>query len=275
VNFAPVRPYSQTSGSPLRTGRGRPAVSALVLLLLMLIGIVSFVLDRLTHPQHYSFEHSTAANGVELYTIRTTPDNVRLQAIESNVTATRYFGVNGGFFWQGALLSIAVENDRPIKGEPGDYGSGWYNTGVDANLKRGTLVWDEAARRFSVQVVTHAGELHVTDRLHYWAQGGVSMGLGDENGWEREMIAEQMPAYDEDHSRTALAYDRDNRLYMIVTPTPCTIEQFRTAIRERIGGGRLVDGIFLDGDGSSQLQAEHVRLAGDRREVYQMIALIR
>ncbi|KIL38258.1 hypothetical protein SD70_27635 [Gordoniibacillus kamchatkensis] len=223
----------------------------------------------------YRFEYAKAANGVALYTIRTTPDNVRLRTIDSNVTATPYFGVNGGFFWEGALLSIAVENGRPLKGEPGDYGSGCYNTGVDSNLRRGTLVWDEAARRFSVQVVTDASELQVTDKLRYWAQGGVSMGLSNETGWEREMIAEQMPAYDEGHSRTALVYDRDNRLYMIVTPTLCTIEQFRTAIREKIGGGRLADGVFLDGDGSSQLQVDHVRLAGDRRQVYQMLALIR
>lgn len=273
MNIAPFRSYPRASRDPQRFDR--PTLAALILVVLAFIGLVSLVLDKLTHPQQYRFEYAKASNGVALYTIRTTPDNVRLRAIDSNVTETRYFGVNGGFFWEGALLSIAVEDGRPLKGDAGDYGSGWYNTGVDGNLRRGTLVWDEAARRFSVQAVTDASELQVTDKLRYWAQGGVSMSLLDETGWERKMIAEQMPAYDEEHSRTALVYDRNGRLYMIVTPTLCTVEQFRTAIREKFGNRRLVDGVFLDGDGSSQLQADHVRLAGDRRPVYQMLALIR
>lgn len=224
-------------------------------------------------PLPYTFERLHASNGVELFALETTPDHIRLQAIDSNVTSTPYTGVNGGFFWEGSLLSIAVEGDKPLKGEPGDYGSGWYNTGVNMNLKRGTLVWDEIARTFSVQVVTHAGELQVADRSRYWAQGGVSMSLGDEANWEREMIAEEMPAYDEGHMRTALVYDRSNRLYLIVTPTLCSVYEFRAAIVERLRSRNLADGVFLDGDGSSQLQARGVKLAGDHRQVYQMVAI--
>lgn len=242
-----------------------------------MIGLLSvlffYVFRHDEPPRPYSLEKQRAANGVELYTIGTTPDHIRLQAIDSNVTATPYVGVNGGFFWEGSLLSIAVDGDKPLKGAPGDYGSGWYNTGVNMNLKRGTLVWDEAAGKFSVQVVTHAGELQVTDRTRYWAQGGVSMSLGNESDWEREMIREEMPAYDEGHMRTALVYDRSNRLYLIVTPTLCSIYEFRAAIVEELGDRKLADGVFLDGDGSSQLQARGVELAGDHRPVYQMIAI--
>lgn len=239
----------------------------------MLSVLLFYIFRHDQPPQNYMFDKMKAANGVELYTIRTTPDHIRLQAIDTNVTTTPYVGVNGGFFWEGSLLSIAVDGDKPLKGEPGDYGSGWYNTGVNMNLKRGTLVWDEIAGKFSVQVVTDAGELRVTDRSRYWAQGGVSMSLGDEAGWEKEMIAEEMPAYDEGHMRTALVYDRSNRLYLIVTPTLCSVYEFRAAILDRLGDRKLADGVFLDGDGSSQLQARGVKLAGDHRQVYQMIAV--
>ncbi|MFC0213358.1 phosphodiester glycosidase family protein [Paenibacillus chartarius] len=223
---------------------------------------------------YYRYDRLRASNGVDLHVLRTTPEHVRLQAIESNVTATPYTGINGGFFWEGALLSIAVVNDAPLKGAPGDYGSGWYNTGVDSNLKRGTLVWDAAAQRYSVQLVSHAGELNVTDKLRYWAQGGVSMHLADERSAELALTQEQMPSYDQPHMRSALVYDQAQRLYMIVTPTRCTIAELRSAIIETLGPSGLVDGVYLDGDGSSQLQSGRIRLTGDRREVYQMLAIV-
>jgi hypothetical protein len=249
--------------------------AAAVIALIVLLAFPIFMPNRSAFPERYRYEKWSGSGGVELHTIQTTPDNISLRTIDTNVTATPYYGVNGGFFWQGALLSIAVVNGRPLKGEPGDYGSGWYNTGVNNHLKRGTLVWDGHAERFTVQIVSEADELVVADKRRYWAQGGVSMSLSDEAGWRREMIAQEMPGYDNGHMRTGLVYDSQNRLYMIVSPTRCTVEQFRTAIKERFGDRKLVDGIFLDGDGSSQLQVEHVRLPGDKRQVYQMLAVVK
>lgn len=220
-------------------------------------------------PKPYVYTKWTASNGVVLHTIRTSPDNVELKAIAANVTDTGETGINGGFFWNGDLLSIAIVNDKPLKGAPGDYGSGWYNTDVP----RGTIVWDEAVRRFSVQVVMDASDIAVTDKQRYWAQGGVSMKLGDDAGWALQAAAEQMPAPDEARLRSGLAYDADGELWMIVTPSACTIEQFRDAVKQKIAPGKLVDGIFLDGDGSSQLSAGRAKLAGDTREVYQMLAV--
>ncbi|MDD9266122.1 hypothetical protein ACFPES_03655 [Paenibacillus sp. GCM10023248] len=212
-----------------------------------------------------------ASNGVTLHSIRTLPQNIGLRAIASNVTDTLENGINGGFFWQGYLLSIAVMNDRPVKGQPGDYGSGWYNI----DRKRGTLVWDEKAQTFTVQVARHAGELKVMDRGHYWAQGGVSMGLANPDGWAAQAVAEEMPVIDEKRMRSGIVYDRNNNVYLVVAPTPCTGEQFRTAVQEQVGDGQLVDGLFLDGDGSSQLKVADDLLPGDHREVYQMIALLK
>lgn len=85
------------------------------------------------------------------------------------------------------------------------------------------------------------------------------MDLNDKFGWETDMIVEEMPAYDESRMRTAIVYDNQENLYMIVTPTNCTIAEFRAAILEQFGDRKLVDGIYLDGDGSSQMQCRNVR----------------
>ncbi|GAA3399617.1 hypothetical protein ACFFNY_18355 [Paenibacillus hodogayensis] len=256
---------------------GKPATIALLLSGLLLGLLLTFAL---AYPRsatdisgEYRYDRRTAPNGIVLHTIETTPEHIRLQAIDTNVTGTPYYGINGGFFWEGSLLSIAVVNDKPLKGLAGDYGSGWYNTGVNGHLRRGTLVWDEAAGRFSVQIVQEADELVVTDKARYWAQGGVSMKLDNEAMRQPTMIAEEMPAYDEARMRSGLVYDRANRLYMVVTPTRCTVEQFRSAIVALLGDRQLVDGILLDGDGSSQLQTKRAHLAGDNRQVYQMLTI--
>ena len=259
-----------------RRGLGLLLLAGLLLGLLLgsLFGYFAHRPGKSEITDTYRYDKRTAINGIELHTIQTTPESIRLQAIAANVTATPYYGINGGFFWKGSLLSIAVVNDRPLKGEPGDYGSGWYNTGVDGHLRRGTLVWDEIAKTFSVQVAWRADDLVATDKRHYWAQGGVSMSLGNEAMREPIMIAEQMPAYDEARMRSGLVYDRDNRLYLIVTPTRCTVEQFRSAILTELGDRHLVDGVFLDGDGSSQLRTKRASLAGDHRQVYQMLSIV-
>ncbi|WP_438447904.1 hypothetical protein [Gorillibacterium sp. sgz5001074] len=218
---------------------------------------------------HHGYRLLKASNGVELHTIDTLPGNIGLTAIQSNVTDTPDNGINGGFFWEGQLLSIAVLNDQPVKGAPGDYGSGWYNT----DRARGTLVWDGVTGKLSVQVAEAADELKVTDRGRYWAQGGVSMGLANENSWKAQALSEEFPAMEENRLRSGMVYDKEGRIWLLVTTTPCTGEAFRDAVKEKIAPGKLLDGIFLDGDGSSQLKLDKLRIVGDRRPVYQMITL--
>ncbi|WP_253735723.1 phosphodiester glycosidase family protein [Paenibacillus sp. FJAT-26967] len=219
----------------------------------------------------YAYAQIESANGVELHVAKTLPERIALKAVEGNIMELSEFGINGGFFWQGQLLSIAVMNDRPVKGEPGDYGSGWFNTGH----RRGTLVWDGAKQAFSVQHASEASELQVTDRAHYWAQGGISMNLRNEADWRRLAKEENMPALTESRMRTGIVYDRNNAVWLVVTPTACSAEEFRTAILESLGAGRsIVDGVFLDGNGSSQLKVAQASLPGDQRQIYQMIALL-
>ncbi|MCY9771271.1 hypothetical protein M5X06_31345, partial [Paenibacillus alvei] len=155
------------------------------------------------------------------------------------------------------------------KGSRGGYGSGWHN----AKYARGTLVWDAAARRYSVQVVRSADELKVSDRSRYWAQGGVSMSLQNESGWERIARQQNMPNMSGKVYRTGLVYGSGLSMWLVVTNTACTAEQFRTAIKQKIGSGTLTDGIFLDGSGSSQMSCNTVKLRGDGRTVYSIITV--
>ncbi|WP_284639687.1 hypothetical protein [Paenibacillus silviterrae] len=237
-----------------------------------LLAVLGFGLparEPLPEPMLYSYYETMAGNGVKLHAVRTSPDAVILKAISGNVTKESDYGINGGFFWQGYLLSIAVMNNFPVKGQAEDYGSGWHNI----DHPKGTLVWDAAARRFSTQVVLAADELQVTDKQHYWAQGGVSMSLSDPGRWVEQARKEDMPLIEEPRLRSGAVYDAQQQLWLIVSDKPCTAEQFRTAILETIMPGRLIGGIFLDGDGSSQMKLKEVQLKGDSRPVYQMIAL--
>ncbi|MCZ8522726.1 MULTISPECIES: phosphodiester glycosidase family protein [Paenibacillus] len=239
--------------------------------LLLSLGIAALWNNPLFHDpsRHYTYSTYRAASGVKLHAMRTDPDNIELKHIRSNVTSTEEFGINGGFFWNGDLLSIAVINDKPIRGIPHEYGSGWTNI----DYPKGTLVWDEAARSFSVQVVEGANQLQVTDRSRYWAQGGVSMSLGAGALWQAQARKEDMPAMKEARLRSGAVYDKENNLWLIVSDKPCTVAEFRSAVLEVIAPGLVVDGIFLDGDGSSQMRNRQVALKGDSREVYQMMAL--
>jgi len=218
-----------------------------------------------------SYAKCTASNGVVLHSLKCSPNDVQLRTCRTNVYSQPLAAVNGGYFdfSSGALLSIAVQNDVPIAGRRGGYGSGWHN----AKYARGTLAWDAATRRYSVQVVKSADELQVSDRNRYWAQGGISMSLQDDGGWQQRARQQNMPNMAGKTYRTALVYGSGLSLWMVVTNTACTAEQFRSAIKQKIGSGTLVDGIFLDGSGSSQLHYGSVSLRGDGRTVYSIISV--
>ncbi|MBG9737078.1 phosphodiester glycosidase family protein [Paenibacillus alvei] len=217
------------------------------------------------------YSKCTASNGVVLHSLKTSPNDVQLRPCRTSVCGQQMTAINGGFFdfASGAILSIAVQNDVPIAGRRGGYGSGWYN----AKYARGTLVWDAAARRYSIQVVRSADELQVSDRSRYWAQGGISMSLQDDGGWQQRAQVQNMPNMSGKVFRTALVYGSSLSLWMVVTNTPCTASEFRTAIKQKIGSGTLVDGVFLDGSGSSQMRYTETFLKGDGRVVYCVVTV--
>lgn len=219
-----------------------------------------------------TYSKCTASNGVVLHALKCSPNDVQLRSCRTNVYSQPLTtAINGGFFdsRSGAVLSIAVHGDVPVKGKRGEYGSGWEN----AKYARGTLVWDAVARRYSIQVVRSAAELNVSDHSRFWAQGGISMSLRDDAHWQQISSLQNMPNMAGNAYRTALVYGSGLSLWMVVTNTPCTASEFRTAIKQKIGSGTLVDGIFLDGSGSSQLRHGSVRLQGDGRTVYSIITV--
>ncbi|WEK53511.1 MAG: hypothetical protein P0Y55_13095 [Candidatus Cohnella colombiensis] len=251
-------------------------LAALFLLIVIVISTVLFLQDSqqnsqppVTQNTNYTYESLQATNGVELHILRTAPESLTFKTINGNVTASGSVGINGGFFWQQSLLSIAVENDQPVNGEQNAHGSGWFNT----KYARGTLVYDRIAKRLSVQVVSNAAEIQVTDHSAYWAQGGVSLLLQDEPHFRQSIEKEALPVPDELRLRSGIVYDVDNYIYLIVSSTKCTAEQFRQSIVEYESEHPLVDGIYLDGDGSSQLMSNEMKLIGDGRAVIQMIAI--
>ncbi|RED63176.1 hypothetical protein [Cohnella lupini] len=226
---------------------------------------------ELEMPREYLYGTETATNGMELHYLRTRPSNVQPVTVNTNVTIAPYYGVNGGFFYEKSLLSIALANGIPANEVEGQYGSGAFN----AKFPRGTLVWDGSLDQLSVQVARQASELIVTDRSKSWAQGGISMSLDRDDLWLERIESEHAPLPIDLCLRSAAAYDIEGNLFLIVSTTRGTLADFRAAIIERIGEGRLVNGIFLDGDGSSQLRSREVKLSGDGRPVVQMLRLIK
>lgn len=216
----------------------------------------------------YTYSKSVI-NGITMHVIKTSPKNIALKAVNTNLANVPDYGINGGFFYSTALLSIAVNNDVPVKGAKGTYGAGWTNEKYD----RGTLVWDGAAGKYFVQVAGSAADLNVTNRKNYWAQGGISLSLKDDANWKAKATRENMPNMTGKVGRTALVYSSGLNIFLVVTNTACTAEAFRAAIKH-LGSGTLVDGVFLDGSGSSQLKSKEAVVRGDGRIVRQMISLI-
>ncbi|MEJ8302303.1 hypothetical protein [Saccharibacillus sacchari] len=241
--------------------------AAIALWLLLVPAKPAEVFDGLPHRYAYA---EVPADGPlpKLYMMAVSPDDVVLRADKQPLRQIPAYGINGGFFYEHALLSIAVMNDKPVNGNRGDYGSGWFN----AKYARGTLVWDGAAERFSVQVISSADELQVSDRHAYFAQGGVSLNLANEQDWAAQSVRENLPFAEDQRMRSGLVYNDAGQLWLIVAPEPSTAADFRSALLAGVPGEDR-EGIFLDGDGSSQMNADEAVLTGDSRMVVQMIAV--
>lgn len=222
-------------------------------------------------PSAYIYDEVEASNGMKLHVLETRPSNITLASIRNNISLTPYYGVNGGFFYENSLLSIAVVDGLPVNGAPDDYGSGAENV----KYARGTLVWDGASDKLSVQVVSEAADLKVMDHTRFWAQGGISMSLGQNQNWLEQIETEQAPYPEDARLRSAAVYNREGLLFLVVSSSKGSLQAFRDAIIEKVGRGMLVDGIFLDGDGSSQLRSAEKTLTGDNRPVVQMMRLVK
>lgn len=249
----------------------------LVLVVMLYLMIISLGnrntvnLSKSEQALHYSYFSKTSTSEVKLHVLQTMPAYVTLETINTNVTLTGKVGINGGFFYGNQLLSIGVVNSIPVNKEIGNFGTGSENV----KYARGTLVWDGASDSLSVQVASQASEIKVKDHTRFWAQGGISMSLGDDAHWTEQSVKENAPFPDDNRLRSAAVYDQAGALYLIVSETKNSLSVFREAIISSIGDGKLVDGIFLDGDGSSQLFGSKASLPGDNRPVVQMIRIVK
>ncbi|MFD5018140.1 hypothetical protein [Paenibacillus sp. NPDC058367] len=265
-----------STGKLKQLWRRRQWLIVSLLLLMIAVSAISMFLFSRSHkenpfdglPHAYTYLETVSPENVQLYMMSLSPEDIKLRAAGAPLQQVIAYGINGGFFYGDALLSIAIMNDIPTNGVKKAYGSGWFN----AKYARGTLVWDGASRSFSVQVVSSGEELNVTDRQHYFAQGGISMNLQDEDLWEDVIAKEHLPYSDEKRMRSGMLYDDNGKLWLIVTPTLSTAAEFRSAILQSVPAEGL-EGIFLDGDGSSQMNADEIILPGDSRAVVQMIAV--
>ena len=245
-----------------------------IMLYLMIIALGNrSASDNLAPSQslHYSYYSETSPSGMKLHVLQTKPAYVTLETINDNVTLVGKVGINGGFFYGNQLLSIGVVNSLPVNKEIGNFGTGIENV----KYARGTLVWDGASDALSVQVAGNASEIKVKDHTRFWAQGGISMSLGNDGQWIQQTVKENAPFPEDNRLRSAAVYDNAGALYLIVSETKGSLDVFREAIIDSIGNGKLVDGIFLDGDGSSQLFSSEAALPGDNRPVVQMMRIVK
>ncbi|QYR23208.1 hypothetical protein KZ483_09965 [Paenibacillus sp. sptzw28] len=272
-----------SSAAQTRSPKQRAWILAMIIVLIIVLFGAIFVImintlrsdgvrTGIIHAaKQYEYKTKTASNGFELHVLKSKPSNITLELVRRNVTQTGYYGINGGFFSGESLLSIATVNGFPVAGPKGQYGVG------DENVKypRGTLLWDGALDKLSVQIVSRSAELKVKDPNRFWAQGGISMSIGRDDAWELQAKLENAPFSDDKRLRSALVYDNKGMLYLVVSATKGTLAEFRAALLETVGDGQLADGIFVDGDGSSQLQAAEASLPGDNRPVVQMIRIVK
>ena len=224
----------------------------------------------------HSFGTASANVGgkpIALSFIKTSPNDVQPQKVNPAKTLANgsLDGINAGFFDMSnyAILSIAIVNHKPVVGTRFDYGGGWNNE----KYERGTLVWDAKAREYTIQIVGSGADLSVSNQKSYWAQGGVSMSLGNDTGWYNIAKDQNLPTIDSDAWRSALVYNDGLNIWLVATNSPCTAKEFRTAIKNNIGSGTLVDGIFLDGGASTQIRYGQNGFTSTRA-IPQIIALL-
>ena len=243
-------------------------------------------------------------NGVGLHWIKTFPDNIELKWLSpgKQLKSINEYGSNGGFFGDNGMFSIAINDSVAVRGTTGNY-SGEVNGPKDITengiwdpvpINRGTLVWDRMTATFSVQKKKKKSELEVASD-YYWAQGGLSMNPSHDkdSAWSntgsilQDEYVDGVGGVNETRARVGLVYDDQGYVWIVMTQSyNCTMGNFRAAIQTMLNGtngnGNVVNGIFLDGGGSSQMRCAEANVyfentPGNRdntRAVPQIVALI-
>ncbi|MDK8179761.1 hypothetical protein [Paenibacillus sp. UMB4589-SE434] len=248
-----------------------------------LIMIMIFIMVALFAPStqaasSYTYAKQTANNKTVLHVISTDPSNIQFKLLNEKSTLEKsgYYGINGGFFNMGrndGTLHIAVMNDKTVTGKgQWESNSGGYNAiNKSKNKEAGTIVWDGKKNELSLQLVHGMGDIKVSERKNYWAQGGISMSLDDDKNWVAIADAQGLAGRILERERTAMLF-KGKTVYLIVTNNKITASVFRDAIKEKYGD--KVKAIFLDGSYSSQLKCKEVSVEGkEERRLQQIITL--
>ncbi|TQR46735.1 hypothetical protein [Paenibacillus popilliae] len=251
------------------------------LLLLMICTVLALFAPNVQAANSYTYEQKKAKDGTVLHVISTDPSNIQFKLLngKSTLANSGYYGINGGYFTFGKkdeTLHIAVMDDKTVTGK-GQWvpNSGGYN-GISTGKKGGgTIVWDGKTDTLSLQDVHGMGDIKVSNRNNYWAQGGVSMTLNDDEKWKKIANDEGIAGMTQKKERTAMLFEsgsKDSKIKLIVTNNEITASAFRAAIKEKYGSGAKA--IFLDGSDSSQLKCKEATIEGnEKRNLQQIIVL--
>lgn len=172
-----------------------------------------------------------------LKVIETNPDNVYV-ALLPGKTLREFgiYGINGT--WQN---TVEAHLPRSVWGLAGNgnkaIGPNSYQNSPNGH-KRGTIIYYEDGT-IDIKRINHIKEI---DKPFKWCIGGGSL---IPNIIDEEKFASDIFRYTH---HTAIGY-KGNRVYLIVTASHCTMEEFRNRIL-KLG---LDKAIFLDGGGSTQM----------------------
>jgi len=221
-------------------------------------------------------------NGLDLGIMRVPAQNIGMASLSwSNyLSNTSYYGINGGFWankpGEQRTLNISVKNGS--------------NTcaGADTNrVGKGTIYWN--GNSLNYKIASTKSEISGISSSGTWAQGGISMFLGNSN-WKSRTNSEEGNGYNPDQAygwgRTAIVANIPEKIvYLIVTnTTTVTMTSIRKAIQDFVGitdgstDNSSYKGLFLDASGSSQLRAINCNgtvenKPGDSRTLLQIITV--
>lgn len=205
-------------------------------------------------------------NGITLHILRTHANNIKLldqtgsSGGQKALQNSGYFGCNGGWFNMSTdqdILNIAM-NDG------GKVGSGTYG-GLGNYVGSGAIAWNGNA--WALSHYTNApsySSIGFSTQTNTWAQGGFHLWLGH-SGWRNNFINQPSGSdfIDGAAYRTAMIANMTSKsIYLIVALQSVTVTAFRSAIQSYLNisdASQLnstIQGILLDGGGSSQLRAK-------------------
>ncbi|WP_268626821.1 phosphodiester glycosidase family protein [Paenibacillus alvei] len=257
----------------------------------LIFGVMSVGLSSTNAAGNYTYKKVTKTvekGSVVLHIIETSPSNIKFETLNETkaLKDTSYIGINGGFFTSGntepstnkiKTHNIAINNGAPIipaiKGKEKEVANnGWYNMG-----KSGTIIWDHKSKKFIYGVVGNGWDVNtLVGHSNYWAQGGISMAIGDKN-WRTTANGEGLNKFQPDSKtkRTGMVYS-GSKVHLIVSDQGETASDFRAAIEKEYGSS--AKGIFLDGGGSSELRAVNdkdkaITVTGTTRKLVQIITV--